>query len=71
MADGWDLLRLVIETRKDQISRVAWSIRPRAGSTADAGAVQTFFTRPDGIHCWADWLRLILEELFVIDAPAL
>ncbi|WP_158810106.1 phage portal protein [Beijerinckia sp. L45] len=75
LADGYDLLRLVIETRKDQIARLAWSIKPRGtGAAADAAradALTTFFCKPDGIHGWADWLRLLLEELFVIDAPAL
>ncbi len=77
LADGYDLLRLVIETRKDQVARMAWSIKPRGGVTgmgtagpADAAAATAFFRRPDGIHGWADWLRLVLEELFVIDAPA-
>ncbi len=73
LADGWDLLRLVIETRKDQVSRLAWSLKPRAGSTAGARLAEAnaFLQRPDGTNCWADWLRLLLEELFVIDAPAL
>lgn len=73
LADGYDLLRLVIETRKDQVSRMSWSIKPRGRSRDDAkiAAVTAFFTRPDGIHGWSDWLRMLLEELFVIDAPAL
>ena len=74
LADGWDLLRLVIETRKDQVSRMDWTVKARTGST-DAGdriaAATAFLRRPDGAHLWADWLRLLLEELFVIDAPAL
>ncbi len=70
LADGYDLLRLVIETRKDQVARMAWSIKPRGPGVADTAAATAFFRRPDGIHCWADWLRLVLEELFVIDAPA-
>ena len=74
LADGWDLLRLVIETRKDQIGRMAWSIGPRPGTTPNpeaAARATALFRRPDGIHCWADWLRMLLEELFVVDAPAL
>ena len=71
LADGYDLLRLVIETRKDQVSRLAWSIKPRGTASSDPTAPTAFFRRPDGIHGWADWLRLVLEELFVIDAPAL
>lgn len=73
LADGWDLLRLVIETRKDQVARMAWSVKPRGGGRADArvAPILAFFMRPDGIHGWSDWLRIILEELLVIDAPAL
>ena len=73
LADGYDLLRLVIETRKDQVARMAWTIKPRGPAKPDArlDLLTTFFSRPDGIHGWADWLRMLLEELFVIDAPAL
>ncbi len=74
LADGWDLLRLVIETRKDQVSRLAWTLKPRDNSSADPArlaAATAFLRRPDGLHGWADWLRMILEELFVIDAPAM
>lgn len=73
LAEGYDLLRLVIETRKDQVARMAWAIKPRgtSGGHADAQALTAFFRRPDGIHGWADWLRMLLEELFVTDAPAL
>ncbi|MGA7385634.1 MAG: hypothetical protein WBW81_13370 [Methylocella sp.] len=77
LADGYDLLRLVIETRKDQAARQSWSIAARdsgARSTTDAARIATlksFFARPDGIHGFADWLRMLLEEVFVTDAPAL
>jgi hypothetical protein len=74
VADAYDLLRLVIETRKDQIERMNWSIRARRGASADAAQiakVEKFFHRPDGAHDWAAWMRMVLEDLFVIDAPAL
>jgi hypothetical protein len=71
LADGYDLLRLVIETRKDQVSRMAWSIKPRGKALRDPAEPIAFFMRPDGIHGWTDWLRMVLEELFVIDAPSL
>jgi hypothetical protein len=79
LADNWDLLRLVIETRKDQLEGIAWRIRPRAGMGAGAGAsddpaiarVTQFFESPDREHDWAQWLRALLEDLFVIDAPTL
>ena len=77
LADGYDLLRLVIETRKDQAARQSWSFTARdksARSAMDAeriAALTRFFIRPDGIHGFADWLRILLEEVFVTDAPAL
>jgi hypothetical protein len=74
LADAYDLLRLVIETRKDQIERMNWTIRPRSGQKAEPGQIdkiERFFHRPDGAHDWCAWMRMVLEDLFVIDAPAL
>jgi len=80
LADSYDLLRLVIETRKDQIERLEWSIRRRAlpgGEPADRdhdpriAAIEAFFRMPDRVHFWSTWLRQLLEDLFVVDAPAL
>lgn len=85
-ADAYDLLRLVIETRKDQMERQRWRIRPRSrgregwgrrGATLDAGtsariaSLETFFKRPDGVTSWKTWLRALLEDMFVIDAATL
>jgi hypothetical protein len=74
LADAYDLLRLVIETRKDQIERMNWSIRARFDASADKAQiakVEKFLHRPDGAHDWSAWMRMVLEDLFVIDAPAL
>ncbi len=75
LAETYDLLRLVIETRKDQVERMAWSIRPRHGSAGPGAArikqLTRFFHKPDGVHNFAPWLRMLLEDLFVIDAPTL
>jgi hypothetical protein len=75
LADAHDLLRIVIETRKDQIARHEWNIRPREGRLAPDDArvrrIEAFWARPDGALCWDAWLRMLLEDLFVIDAPAL
>lgn len=74
LADSYDLLRLVIETRKDQVCALPWSIQPRGeGKKPDARCDQatTFFSSPDKEHGWEDWLRMLLEDLFVVDAPAL
>ncbi len=75
LAETYDLLRLVIETRKDQVERMSWSLRPRRGATGPGAKrinqLTRFFERPDGQHCFAIWLRMLLEDLFVIDAPTL
>jgi hypothetical protein len=76
LADAWDVLRLVIETRKDQLERQAWTVRPRPGvptreNDPRIALVQRLLECPDGEHGWAAWLRMLLEDLFVIDAPSL
>jgi hypothetical protein len=74
LADAYDLLRLVIETRKDQVERMNFALRPKSGRVAAPGEmalVERFFDRPDGSQDWSGWMRMILEDLFVIDAPAL
>ncbi|HVA13448.1 MAG TPA: phage portal protein [Stellaceae bacterium] len=79
LADAFDLMRLVIETRKDQMERQTWRIRPRSlaanSDVADAdprvAALTAFFRCPDRQHGWATWLRMLLEDLLVIDAPTL
>jgi hypothetical protein len=78
LADSYDLLRLVIETRKDQVEKLRWNIRPKIpGGAAKASsdprilALEAFFRKPDGLNRWGAWLRMLLEDLFVLDAPAL
>ncbi len=73
LADSYDLLRLVLETRKDQIESYEWEIVPldRKASGEMQGeikAVSDFLQRPDQEHDWAQWLRMVIEELLVIDA---
>ncbi|HEX4183360.1 MAG TPA: hypothetical protein VHY34_08880 [Caulobacteraceae bacterium] len=72
-----ELVRLAIETRKDQVERLDWSIKPLAGNPAGSASdpriasLTTFWRRPDGATPFATWLRLLLEDLLVLDAPAL
>lgn len=77
-ADSYDLLRLIIETRKDAMERLRWVIQPRDSKERltpqkrnKIKAVTSFFRKPDGEHAWNAWLRMILEDLFVIDAVTL
>lgn len=82
-ADSYDLLRIIIETRKDQMAKMTWNIVPRDKSMRKRGAkvppemsdrctaIEEFFLMPDKENFWDDWLRMLLEDLFVIDAPTL
>lgn len=82
LADSLDLVRVAIETRKDQVSKTPWSFRscaaskPRSSVAAPQSAMRIaeltdFFSRPDGEHDFDDWLRMIVEDLLVIDAVTL
>lgn len=74
LADNCDLLRLVIETRKDQVCRLNWAIKMKekdAKPSARCDELTKFFNKPDGVHDFRDWLRMLLEDLLVIDAPTL
>lgn len=73
LADNCDLLRLVIETRKDQLCGLPWTIKPRTkGKQPDSRCekAEAMLRMPDGEHEWQSWLRMVLEDLFVLDAPA-
>lgn len=81
LADDYDVLRLVIEKRKDQMEGLKWTIQKRdVESTKDNESQRkdrkvdeaiAFFQSPDKEHTWSDWLRILLEDLFVIDAPCI
>jgi hypothetical protein len=76
LADALPLLRAVIETRKDQIAAQNYAVRARSrANTSDASqaieAVTRFLARPDRRHSFADWLRMVLEDMLVIDAATL
>jgi len=75
LADGYDLLRLAIETRKDQLDILNWTIRARDKKAKvqppRAKEIEKFLQSPDQEHTWGQWLRILLEDLYVIDAPAI
>lgn len=85
LADSYDPARLIIERRKDQMTRLPWTIRvkhdgntkPPKSSEVSApmrdliGEVKRFFEHPtEGLN-FRTWLRVILEDLLVLDAPAI
>lgn len=84
LADNCDVLRSVIETRKDQMEALDWTVRvARTSHYTACGYVASdeqkrridqviaFLNCPDGEHNFAQWLRQMLEDMFVIDAVAI
>lgn len=84
LADNCDILRLVIETRKDQMASLSWNVKPKdkkqqmknqapgdQKKDPRAAMLETFFQKPDGVNTWKQWLRAILEDLFVIDGVSI
>lgn len=69
-----DIARLLIETRKDQVCKMKWTIGykdEKKKSDDTTKAIEDFFAMPDKEHTWPEWLRKILEDMLVIDAPTL
>lgn len=77
LAESYDLLRLVIETRKDQVESYKWDIVPKDEKAdkeqfkEEVKRVKDFLEYPDREHPWGTWLRMMLEDLLVIDAVAI
>ena len=72
MSQSWGVLRALIEKRKDQLMSIPWSISFREpGNEKRLIEVKAFFEKPDRKRRFEPWARLILEDLFVIDAASL
>lgn len=81
-AQYYDILRMLIEKRKDQIVNFEWSIVP-SDKDKKAGAGQSdaedticdqitaFLKKPDGRKPWNQWLRCIVEDFLVLDGVAI
>lgn len=73
LADGYDVLRVMIERVKDKICAQQWNVMPRdkkAKRDARCEEVEAFLAYPDKVHTFGDWLRMLLEQVIVYDAPA-
>lgn len=76
LAKNCEILRMGIETVKDQLCALEWQIRPRDGVKMDQDDPQikkltAFFKSPDKRQNWYAWLRILLEELLVTDAVSI
>lgn len=71
VADGYDLLRLALETKKDILAGTEWIVRPIDTKTKPdkrCDEIQQFLRYPDNEHDWATWFRASIEDLLVLDA---
>lgn len=71
---GYDLLRLAIETRKDQMAAQRWTVRAKKkeeqkAKQKRADELVELLQEPDLEHDFLTWQRMLLEDLFVLDAP--
>ena len=77
MSDNCELVRLAIETRKDQMSRLEWNIVPRDPDTdpekfqKQIDDIEKALRYPDQQHDWGTWLRQLIDQVLVHDAPCL
>jgi hypothetical protein len=85
IAAAYDPLRLIIERRKDQICRLPWTIRAKhegAGKRPNSAQRSSqmrciireavrFFKCPTDETSFRTWLRMLLEDLLVLDAPSI
>lgn len=70
-----DIVRLMIETRKDQLDAMPWDIKIREGVKGEYQKkitdIKTFLQQPDGYHSFEQWLGKLLEDMLVIDAATI
>lgn len=79
----YPLARVCVENVKDVLCKMTWEIqaKPKPGESRKQAAERTkgdaniaklmdFFERPDREHSWDAWCRPLLDDLLVIDAPA-
>ena len=74
-ASSYDVLRICIETRKQQLRGLKWDVVVREPSrtrgsdfSADIERALAFFSHPDGRMPFGAWLNVALEDALVIDA---
>lgn len=74
LADGYDVLRGLIERVKDKMVTAPWAILPkdrRAKRDSRCDVIQEFLQSPDRMNTWTDWARMLIEQVIVYDAPAI
>lgn len=85
LAESFDPVRIIIERRKDQLTRLPWCIRPKhEGGKRPMSAqllssqmrgiirdVTAFFKRPEESLSFRQWVRALIEDVLVTDAVSI
>lgn len=74
LANNWDIGRMIIERRKEQVSKIPWTVEyadPDKDPDDDTAAIQALLEYPDHEHDFGAFLRAMLEEVLVKDALAI
>jgi hypothetical protein len=74
VTSGEGVLAPVIEARKDQLLRIPWEFQVRGKPDQDDPRIEElndFFQSPDHVHDFQTWLRMLLHDMFTIDAPSI
>jgi len=74
LAEHCTLVRLAIETCKDEEERFSWDLAPKPGSTRKdndglMNEIRAFLDKPDGVTPFVSWMRPLREDQLAIDAP--
>ena len=73
LSDVDEIIRICIETRKDQMTSLGWDIAPRDKKQGDSlmakiNEERAFFAKPDRRRDFSTWLRMAIEDVLVVDA---
>jgi hypothetical protein len=73
-----ELVRMAIETRKDQLEKQDWMVKPRDNGKARAKErdprcveIEKFLSKPDGATLFPSFMRALDEDLLAIDAASI
>lgn len=72
----YDVARICIQVRKEELQGLPWTITTVEEGREDEfktqiATVKRFFEKPDRRNTFDDWLGLLVEDIFVIDALTL
>ncbi len=75
IANRCDIMSIIINNRKDQMESREWIIKPvddEEGNPDDPRIKEMteFWSMPDKVNTFSQWVRPLTEDLLVIDAPS-